>query len=358
MLNKKLPYSDKSYWENRFKNTTGYFDWYVGWSELKETIEPLINYHSKILMVGCGNSKMAEQMYLSYYKDIHNIDISESVITMMEDIRIKNGYECMKYSVMDATNMNFENDKFDLCIDKGTLDALLCSDTNELGFKLIDEMYRVTKVDGYFIVISHSNVDLRLSLFMNILEFGTYELSYKEIQLSFMSEFINSLRSNKGELGIKDALKNKDILLDSLLDVCNKRKAKKDENLDIKENNLNSNQDNSNEIIEKSDNKNSDLNDDKLSKLAVYLKLIKAIKDKKKLKEESENVKKSILDDSQNISEFKNSNLNDVNNIIEENKSKTEIVNIDDNLSSLKDKENNNSIRRSSCHCYIFKKVK
>lgn len=346
MLNKKLPYSDKSYWEDRFKNTSGYFDWYVGWNELKETIEPLINFHSKILMVGCGNSKMSEQMYASYYNDIHNIDISESVINMMEETKKNNGFENMKYYVMDATKMDFSNETFDLCIDKGTLDAVLCADTNELGFKLIEEMYRVTKINGFFVIISHTSVDLRLSLFMNILEFGTYELSYKEIQLSFMSEFINSIRSNKGDISIKDALKDKDILLDSLLDVCIKRKSKKDENLDLIDDSSN-NQDTKNNLKVKENN-----GDDKFSKLAVYLKLIKAIKDKKKSKEETENKIKSSLDtESFNI-----------DRTIDKSNEKNKIEdNIDSNI--IKDhndsvKQENNSIRRSSCHCYIFKKVK
>jgi hypothetical protein len=34
----------------------GFFDWYVGWKELKPYMVDLFDEDSKILMVGCGNS--------------------------------------------------------------------------------------------------------------------------------------------------------------------------------------------------------------------------------------------------------------------------------------------------------------
>jgi len=43
----------------------------------------------------------------------------------------------IKYSVMDATNMDYENNSFDVVIDKGTLDALICSKNLVLGMKLL-----------------------------------------------------------------------------------------------------------------------------------------------------------------------------------------------------------------------------
>lgn len=51
-----------------------------------------------ILMVGCGNSKLSEQMYEAGYKNITNIDISPTVIEQM-----KNLSPGMEWHVMDAT---------------------------------------------------------------------------------------------------------------------------------------------------------------------------------------------------------------------------------------------------------------
>jgi ubiquinone/menaquinone biosynthesis C-methylase UbiE len=65
-------------------------------------------------MVGCGNSQMSNQMYLSNFKNIINIDISDIVIQKM-----KKQYPEMEWQEMDATKMKFEDNYFDCVIDKG-----------------------------------------------------------------------------------------------------------------------------------------------------------------------------------------------------------------------------------------------
>lgn len=42
-----------------------------------------LNIEDRILMVGCGNSKLSYQMWEAGYKNIVNIDISPSVIEQM-----------------------------------------------------------------------------------------------------------------------------------------------------------------------------------------------------------------------------------------------------------------------------------
>lgn len=61
-------------------------------------------------MLGCGNSKLSEQMYEAGYHNIVNIDISDSVIQQMEKISRDKGYTQMKWLTMDATDMKqFKN---------------------------------------------------------------------------------------------------------------------------------------------------------------------------------------------------------------------------------------------------------
>ena len=55
------------------------------------------------------------------FRDITNIDISEVVIDQMKE---KHSDLPMRWEVMDATNMTFPDETFDLVIDKGTFDAL------------------------------------------------------------------------------------------------------------------------------------------------------------------------------------------------------------------------------------------
>lgn len=57
------------------------------------------------------------------------------------------------YLVMDATKMEFEDKKFDIAFDKGTLDALSCGDDTK-NLLLLKEMDRVAKE---IIIVSHSS---------------------------------------------------------------------------------------------------------------------------------------------------------------------------------------------------------
>lgn len=84
-----------------------------------------IEKSSSILVVGCGNSKLSEQMYDDGYRTIVNIDISQTVIDQMKETYDKKGKK-MEWVAMDATNMQFDSEVFDVVLDKGTLDAVIC----------------------------------------------------------------------------------------------------------------------------------------------------------------------------------------------------------------------------------------
>jgi ubiquinone/menaquinone biosynthesis C-methylase UbiE len=64
----------------------------------------------------------------------------------------------MVFEVMDATNMPYQDQEFDVTIDKGTLDALACGKVNEVTIKLVQEMTRVSKATFF---ISHSSCVVR-----------------------------------------------------------------------------------------------------------------------------------------------------------------------------------------------------
>ena len=206
-------YSKKEFWNDRFGKTTGNFDWYADWTQLKPKFTKIINVESSILMVGCGNSKMSTQMIKDGYKNITNIDISDVVINKM-----KSEYPDEIYIEMDATNMTFKDNSFDCLVDKGTLDALMCANDLDLPSKLLKEMYRVTKVGGYFTVVTHGEPKYRLDIFKKIFTDDMYELEYEKIKLSFMSNLINSIRNTTADHTIKSGIKDKNILIASILD--------------------------------------------------------------------------------------------------------------------------------------------
>jgi len=43
----------------------------------------------------------------------------------------------MKWEIEDATKMSFENNQFDIVIDKGTYDALACADDKTMSINLV-----------------------------------------------------------------------------------------------------------------------------------------------------------------------------------------------------------------------------
>ena len=359
-------YSKKDYWENRFQQTEGYFDWYVGWNELREYITPLINKESVILNIGCGNSKFSEQMYLEDYQNVYNIDISDTVIDKMNVEKNKKNFDKLRYEVMDCTKLNYNDSCFDLTIDKGTFDALSCDKTDEKIALMLNEMLRVTKPGGVFMIVTHSGPHLRLPLFLEYLPFGSYELDYKKVELSMMSEFINSIKSHKKNknVSMKDALKDKAILLDSLIDVCSRKKKVEKAGEHIKEDKIDSN-------IDKSDSKQT--KEDKMEKLVVYLKIMKALKDKKQAKFNTElnelNESNDVIKENKDIEVIKLSKVNNENNQDNSlksqisntsNKSDIEIASDQTAHAQIVDNQNNQTndpLRRSHCNLFIFKKI-
>lgn len=67
--------------------------------------------------------------------------------------------------VGDARKLDgFPNNCFNLIIDKGLFDSLLCSELDNIlsAKQYLREMYRILKPGGYFVMVSHGSPDTRL----------------------------------------------------------------------------------------------------------------------------------------------------------------------------------------------------
>ncbi|CAI2178994.1 9705_t:CDS:2 [Funneliformis geosporum] len=107
-------------------------------------------------------------MYDVGYHHITNIDFSETVIENMR-FRCKDKTE-MSWIVMDVRDLIFQDESFDVVIDKGTMDALMCdegdvwnpkSEVVEKVKKVVDEVVRILKVDGKFLYITFGQPHFR-----------------------------------------------------------------------------------------------------------------------------------------------------------------------------------------------------
>ncbi|KAI7848851.1 S-adenosyl-L-methionine-dependent methyltransferase [Circinella umbellata] len=164
-------YKTKQYWEERYQNenTDTTFDWFKTYDELKPSLrEQIPDKNASILMLGCGNSTLGEDMYKDGYKNITNIDYSKTVIDNMKERCID--MPEMKWLEMDIRDLKFDNESFDVVIDKGTMDALMCDrgdvwdPSEELIAEVkgeVDEVVRVTKVGGSFLYITFGQPHFR-----------------------------------------------------------------------------------------------------------------------------------------------------------------------------------------------------
>ena len=117
-------YGKPEYWENKYKDCTEKFDWYQRYSGVKDIVTQYISPSFQILNIGCGNSRMSEEMYEEGYENITNIDISKSVIDSMAE-EYKDKCPNMSFKKMDVRALKLEDGSFDCVIDKGTFDTIL-----------------------------------------------------------------------------------------------------------------------------------------------------------------------------------------------------------------------------------------
>lgn len=155
-------YSTVAYWNERYTNENDPFDWYQRWTGVRLVFDNALQGEKKILHLGCGNSRMAEEMLEDHKNQEHtNIDISEVVIRKMVD-KYK-GRPNMQFIHMDALRMTFPAGSFDVAIDKATLDTILCADNSiDNSLRYLQEVYKVLKGNGKYLLVTFAPPDERI----------------------------------------------------------------------------------------------------------------------------------------------------------------------------------------------------
>ncbi|KAH7815386.1 putative Endothelin-converting enzyme 2 B (Ece2B) [Monocercomonoides exilis] len=158
-------YGEQKYWEERYNTEQAPFDWYLRYQHLKPLLAPFMTDESCILDIGCGSSKLAEELYDDGKKNIKCIDYSANIINKMQDANISARPE-IDWAEMDVKAMSFDDETFDLIIDKGTSDAILCgTDSYAQLSSMLKEVSRVLKKGGVYVVITYGVPATRLPHF-------------------------------------------------------------------------------------------------------------------------------------------------------------------------------------------------
>lgn len=191
------PYGDPSYWDKSYMGfgPTDVFEWgdvsfsdlskyefvSIDWESLstkpsvgqKETttlgetiaIESHAKSDEPILMLGCGNSRLGEEMIQNGWRGpIIQVDVSSRIIESMShrcSTLISDGH--MNFIQDDATELSaFRNEMIHACLDKGLIDAVSCADEYEQCSSILNSVNRVLKPGGIFVFLSYSRPEFLL----------------------------------------------------------------------------------------------------------------------------------------------------------------------------------------------------
>ena len=161
---------------------------------LIELLLPFVNPRDTILDLCCGTGTLTTMLTNSVYPDckIIGIDLSKGQVAEAAE---KNYFSNLQFEVMDAANLKFASEFFNI----GLISAALHEMNKTLRYRILSEVHRVLKKDGYlFIFDHHEPSEPKLRIFYN------FYLGFWEKLLSHSSEMqksiINELKDVKFKL--------------------------------------------------------------------------------------------------------------------------------------------------------------
>ena len=157
-------YGLKSYWDERYerqpmKRGVGMWfeEWYAPYAcGLREAILPMLDPsgRDRILHIGCGQSKLGADIYADGYCNVLNMDISEACVRQIAAV-YDTLYPKMHSRVMDMTCLDLASASCEVILDKGSIDALMCTGSTPDGaWTSLGEFHRVLVPGGLYLIIT------------------------------------------------------------------------------------------------------------------------------------------------------------------------------------------------------------
>uniref|UniRef100_A0A3P8UXK9 eEF1A lysine and N-terminal methyltransferase n=1 Tax=Cynoglossus semilaevis TaxID=244447 RepID=A0A3P8UXK9_CYNSE len=147
-------FSSAEYWEKFFKKRgEKAFEWYGDYNKLCGVLHKYIKMQDQVLVVGCGNSELSEQLYDVGFKHLTNIDISETVVTQMIQRNAERRPD-LNFQQVDATQTPYDAASYQAALDKGTLDAMASEEEGNLAKRMLTEVGRVLRVGGRYVCVT------------------------------------------------------------------------------------------------------------------------------------------------------------------------------------------------------------
>jgi SAM-dependent methyltransferase len=154
------------YWEAQHQDPFECTEALQSFEALKRFLFRFVCRESKVLIVGCGNSRLGEALYDCGITNITSIDCSKSVIHLMQLRNRSEGRLSMKFQVMDYCNMPFPDRSFDIVLDKNVLDVLMSipKDENKAATDAVRHVARVLKPGGVYMMLSYAKSSTRFPI--------------------------------------------------------------------------------------------------------------------------------------------------------------------------------------------------
>ena len=142
------------YWETVYSREFRFFEWIGDWAtEIRPLVSEYLHPAKKVLHIGCGNSKMSEQLLDDNFDEVINLDFSPQIINTMKEHYKDNPK--LSWIIGDCADLPFSDESFDYVFDKSALDAITCGERfQESVPNTFKEVTRVLKSNGYFILSS------------------------------------------------------------------------------------------------------------------------------------------------------------------------------------------------------------
>lgn len=131
------------------------FEWYYGYRHFRDVIGEYVPRSARVLVAGCGNSTMCEDMADDGYRSVLGTDVSRVAIDQQQ--RRAEEYPEVSYAQLNMCHSFLESESFEAIIDKGLFDAMQCA----IGGKRFQRLYvrevlrLLAPSDGVFVLVSH-----------------------------------------------------------------------------------------------------------------------------------------------------------------------------------------------------------
>mmetsp|Transcript_45057 Transcript_45057/g.97850 ORF Transcript_45057/g.97850 Transcript_45057/m.97850 type:complete len:283 (-) Transcript_45057:385-1233(-) len=135
----------------------------VGLASLTPMLEARLSRDASLLILGCGDSQLPEELLNAGWRNVTAVDISSKVIKQKTS-GISEGRPGLKWLCEDAAALSFSSSSFDGVLELGLLDSL-AADGEEAPLRAVGEAYRVLRDTGTFFSVSTEPPLYRAALF-------------------------------------------------------------------------------------------------------------------------------------------------------------------------------------------------